>query len=439
MTLLGTRKVRVITVGVAVGLASGTLSMGLATSATAGPLDPDRSFGHNPEGSVRRVYPHQALGVWGRSTYVAGAVEGGGSGEYYAGVRRFGRHGGWSDSFSGQLQGWPSFPSAVATFRNGRRVFSIGWAAAGWPDEENATGGFGYVAAFQPHRPRGARWGTERFTADFLDEGKGDRGLERLREVPLSSVAAGAIDSHRRVVVVGRHAGDVMVTRLTAKGSIDQSFGGHGYIRLRNGMGTARAFDVAVDNHQRILVAGKLTTSAGRSHGFVARLTDSGTTSDTWSGNGLRLIGAAGTTVRGIERARHGRWLVGYERQRTDKVRLVKLGRHGGQINSFGHHGSVGVRCRARAQGPSLTAVTVSRERAGPDRVAAVMTCKKSGKRHQRAGIWFTSGKPVPALAPSGTGPLPWNKLTVDAQYTSNGKLMILLGPYPYRLTRLHG
>jgi hypothetical protein len=252
----------------------------------------------------------------------------------------------------------------------------------------------------------------------------------------LSSVAAGTIDSHRRIVVVGRHAGDVIVTRLTAKGSIDRSFGGNGYVRLRHGAGTGRALDVAVDKQQRILVAGELSTSTGRSHGFVARLAPDGTPSDTWSDNGVRRIGAAGTTVRGIESARQGRWLVGYERQRKDKVRLVKLGQHGGQLTSFGRHGRVSVRCGAPAHGPSLAAMTVSRERAGPDRVAAVMTCKKSGQRHQRAGIWSTSGNPVPALAPNGTGQLPWNKVTVDAKYTQNGKLMLLHGNW---LTRLHG
>ena len=58
------------------------------------------------------------------------------------------------------------------------------------------------------------------------------------------------------------------------------------------------------------------------------------------------------------------------------------------------------------------------------------------GQRHQRAGIWSTNGKPIPALAPNGTGPLPWNKVTVDAEYTPNGKLMLLHG---WQLTRLHG
>ena len=80
--------------------------------------------------------------------------------------------------------------------------------------------------------------------------------------------------------------------------------------------------------------------------------------------------------------------------------------------------------------------MTVSRERTGPDRVAAVMSCQKSGQRHQRAGIWFTNGNPIPALAPNGTRTLPWNQVTVDGKYTHNGKLMLL---HRNRLTRLHG
>ena len=436
MPLPGVCKTRIVTVGVAVGLAAGTLSLGVASSAAAGPLDPDRSFGRNPDGSVRSTSqifvlgPPRTMGVWRKSTYLAGPTMGGGSGESLTAVARHGRHGRLRDYFHGSLAEGDPWGAVATTFRSGRRVFSIGWAPrVNYGPPYGGMGGFGFVAAFQPRRPKGARWGTDRF-------GDGDRGLERLREVPLASVAAGAIDSHRRVVVVGRDAGDVIVTRLTAKGSIDQSFGGSGYIRLRNGAGTARAFDVAIDKRQRILVAGELSTGTGRSHGFVARLARNGTPSDTWSGDGVRWIGAAGSAVRGIESARHGRWLVGYERQRADTVRLVKLGQHGGQLTSFGHQGRVIVRCGAPEHGPSLTAMTVSRERAGRDRLAAIMNCQRSGERHQRAGIWFTDGSPVPALAPSGTGRLPWSEVTVDAKYTDHGKLMLLHGGW---LTRLHG
>jgi len=116
-----------------------------------------------------------------------------------------------------------------------------------------------------------------------------------------------------------------------------------------------------------------------------------------------------------------------------------KLGRFRGQLTSFGRRGRVDVRCGAPAHGLSLTAMTVGRERTGPDRVAAVMTCEKSGNRHQRAGICSSSGRPVPALAPNGTGPLPWNGATVDAKYTPNGKLMLLRGWRIKRFTRLNG
>lgn len=101
------------------------------------------------------------------------------------------------------------------------------------------------------------------------------------------------IDSHDRVVLVGSHIdpttniGSMALTRLTAAGIPDPSFGGDGLV-IAGEQYASNLKSVAIDSTGRIVVSG-VTKSDPTSGGYltIARFTDSGVPDPTFGGDGI--------------------------------------------------------------------------------------------------------------------------------------------------------
>ncbi len=95
-----------------------------------------------------------------------------------------------------------------------------------------------------------------RLTADgFLDKSFGDGGIVTFSlDHTLAQFNAIAF-SGGKTIVVGTAAGDIVVARFKDNGTLDHSFGGHGFVRENLG-GNDTAYGVDVDAEGRIVVAG---------------------------------------------------------------------------------------------------------------------------------------------------------------------------------------
>jgi uncharacterized delta-60 repeat protein len=138
-------------------------------------------------------------------------------------------------------------------------------------------------------------------TAGALDGSFDGDGLQTTDLLALST-ASGlcvAVDSIGRIVVAGNALNgvnsDIAIARYTAAGALDPSFGGTGRVTIAFGASDDRAFDVAIDSLDRIVVAG--STGDGSNADFaVARLTTAGALDNSFDGDGKQTI-AFGTTL----------------------------------------------------------------------------------------------------------------------------------------------
>src|SRR5262245_13514944 len=127
--------------------------------------------------------------------------------------------------------------------------------------------------------------------AGMLDPLFGVGGLVTTRfAVPSPDTGrAAAVDSLGRTVVAGYTFNGMSnafaITRYTAAGALDTSFGGTGIVIIDFGVATS----VAVDSLDRVVVAGY--TYAGSTFDFaVARLTAAGALDDSFDGDGKQTI-----------------------------------------------------------------------------------------------------------------------------------------------------
>lgn len=137
----------------------------------------------------------------------------------------------------------------------------------------------------------------ERFTptAGQLDPSFGAGGLVTTR-FPSASDDYGrstAIDSLGRIVVAGYSNNgsnnDFAITRYTAAGALDTSFGGTGIVTIAFGPSDDEAYGIAIDSLDRIVVAGS-TKNGSKYDTAVARLTTAGALDTSFDGDGKQTI-----------------------------------------------------------------------------------------------------------------------------------------------------
>ena len=141
---------------------------------------------------------------------------------------------------------------------------------------------------------------TVRFLADgSLDPGFGAGGVARV-DVPSSGAVALDRDAEGRVLVAGRRFGPagpaLLVARLRADGSPDPAFGSDGVVIGATGIAPAFPSAMAIDAHDRILVAGVDTTD-GSGSVVVSRLLADGSPDPAFGAGGRALVGGALSSV----------------------------------------------------------------------------------------------------------------------------------------------
>jgi uncharacterized delta-60 repeat protein len=146
---------------------------------------------------------------------------------------------------------------------------------------------------------------------DFSFDGDGKRTIT-FAGAPGDAAAYGvAVDSFDRVVVAGWAGDDFAVARLTVSGEPDSSFDGDGMQTVDFGAPDDKAFGVAVDSLDRVVVAGDTENPPNAAtHDFaLARLTAAGALDNSFDGDGKQIIDfgspadlANGVTVDSLDR-----------------------------------------------------------------------------------------------------------------------------------------
>jgi len=153
----------------------------------------------------------------------------------------------------------------------------------------------GYTGVYPVYDVAVARLTAEgALDAGFDGDGKLTTGLLA------SSIAGGqsvAVDSKGRTVVAGYafngSNNDFAITRYTASGALDTTFGNEGIVTIAFGAYDDYAYGVAVDSLDRVVVAG--STNNGSDYDFaVARLTASGALDASFDGDGKQTIDFGG-------------------------------------------------------------------------------------------------------------------------------------------------
>ena len=166
---------------------------------------------------------------------------------------------------------------------------------------------------------------------DFDGDGKVVTAIGTLEDV----AQAVAMQDDDKIVVAGfSRSGankDVALVRYNPNGSLDTTFSGDGKVTLGIGTGNDEALAVAIDDDDRIVVAGYAGTARDM---FVARFTPAGSLDPTFNGGtGLRLItfGTGDESGQALALQSDGSILVaGYARIGTvDNVAVARVDENG--------------------------------------------------------------------------------------------------------------
>ena len=147
-------------------------------------------------------------------------------------------------------------------------------------------------------------FGVARYNTDgSLDRSFGDGGSVAIdfgntRDDPTGL----ALDSQGRVVIAGfttelGYSFDYAVARLEADGTLDTSFAGGGKQTINFGYYKERAYAVAVDSQDRVVLVGQ-NDSVGAATGydfFVAQLKADGTLDTSFAGDGTQIVDIGNT------------------------------------------------------------------------------------------------------------------------------------------------
>ncbi len=192
-----------------------------------------------------------------------------------------------------------------------------------------------------------------RFTANGrVDRSFGDAGQSVVRVDARDTTAlAAAVQADDRIVIAGQRGQDedrhMTVVRLDADGALDESFAGDGSRVIE--LGNSSWFeDVAVDADGRIVASGTIDVGVDAT-AIVVRLTSTGNRDASFGRRGLVRLPGTDTdiaTARDLALASGGRYLVAVETMASGagaSTHLVRL-RGGGAIDTrFGDDGRVDV------------------------------------------------------------------------------------------------
>lgn len=194
---------------------------------------------------------------------------------------------------------------------------------------------------------------TEAVVTRFTARGKVDTsfGTNGQVAVEIGGASTGAhrlaIQQDDRIVLVGR-SGDaeafrMTAIRLTANGALDTSFGTGGH-RVINRGNSSQLNDVLIDDAGRIVAIGWSGDGVSNSP-VIVRLTTAGARDNSFDGDGVQTLAFPGTTVsfgEEIELAGGGRYVIAVEVVRSGGVIDTAIGRvrpNGRLDTSFGSNG----------------------------------------------------------------------------------------------------
>jgi uncharacterized delta-60 repeat protein len=208
-------------------------------------------------------------------------------------------------------------------------------------------------------------------TDGALDPSFGEGGITRFdfAGATASSGSALAIQPNGRILVAGSAARDFNVARLTASGTLDETFSGDGSVSEDLGGDVETVAGIALQG-SRIVVGGNTNgrrdTSPEGLRAAVLALTASGARDNSFSGDGV-FVGAADTRASDIIRTQDGHVLLsGTAGGGTTKWGFLKLSGSGSPDPSFGSGGTL-VLDLGSAPGTARAATTTA-----DGRVAAV-------------------------------------------------------------------
>jgi len=150
------------------------------------------------------------------------------------------------------------------------------------------------------------------------------------------------VSADGKIIVVGvlRSSGDdqTLISRYSANGTLDTTFGTNGFAFAGTGTSGNSAFTVNVLPDSRLLISG--TSDFGTSHEiFLTRLSSSGAADTTFGTNGyVRYTGVSGSVHAVVAVQPDQRILIGYA---TNQVIINRLNENGSIDSTFGTNGSI--------------------------------------------------------------------------------------------------
>jgi uncharacterized delta-60 repeat protein len=131
--------------------------------------------------------------------------------------------------------------------------------------------------------------------------------------------------------------GDIEITRLTRRGSLDRAFGRGGTSEIELG-GDDRANAIAVQPDGRLVIAGRTSARAGEV--AVMRLRSDGSLDRSFGRRGVRLLGTPrGDAAYDVAIGRDGRIVVAGDGGAGGDMLVARLTPRGALDRSFGHRG----------------------------------------------------------------------------------------------------
>ena len=397
-------------------------------AALAGPVDLDTSFAG--DGTVKvadsRWQFTQTVSVHDDVIYAAGNAMGGGSGEFSSWISSVDSSGVPINSrtYSAWCDGG-HFPENRDILVTGEAdVLVVGYARGYYE-----TPGYGYIVRLNSDLTRDTAWSDE----SDLECGTPTNGMRYLNSFDLTDVSSATLDSQGRIVLAGSIFGDFAALRLLDDGTLDDTFGGNGVVRLRSLGSNELSFDVATTPSDAVLVSGRSTVPQyGSPQGVIVKLTETGSLSDSWGNAGTRTFKHHYAQVEHMSILGDGKLLVGLTSY--DQVGVARVLADGANDSTFTSTGRLDIDCRARRNTvgyeSQLSDLTVHQRQAGGYRVQAYFQCKTPDGLVPRIGGWLNTGSPAHAFNDQGLVKPPWNMPVISADVMSDSDtIAVMRGP----------
>ena len=169
-------------------------------------------------------------------------------------------------------------------------------------------------------------WATAGFSGDYADEGR-SIALQADGKLIVTGLTRGAEWNKWRI----------FVARLNANGTVDGTFGKRGFFQTGRRWSSAAAYDVAVQDDGRIVVAGKMDEEMG-----AIRLTGDGAWDRSFGDNGAAVLGGLSRShASSVYVEEDGDIVLSGEAElgRDQRFALARLHPDGSRDKSFGQDG----------------------------------------------------------------------------------------------------